>query len=942
MRASALLRIQRGLLRHHRPTQDPTIASLLRERLQTSFDGVVRGLPSTQPSSPFTLRHSRNGLVALIGWFALVSYLEGPASQSHPSAVSNATTTLQPIIATSGSHVRPFPARSQPGLACTRRLHTSSLTRQQSARRLRDSVLSDSRSQPSDGHAGHTADKLRHKARYGSLAHAPASHGSWFERFGLAFLRASSSNTSRDSGRSSSSSKVSSSGNGGKADKSTQGTGRIYDHIRHPSLYDPIVAPRHPIVLCHGLYGFDVRGPFFGLEIHYWANVLDILRKKVGADVLIHGVPPTGSIKERAEALHRFLCSEEAGVRGKKLNFIGHSMGGLDVRHLITNIRPKPEEYTPISLTTVSTPHRGSPFMDWCNANIGIGNDYIERALEEARANRAGSTLHSGSHEPVRPPYSLKTPLFSRPKNGKRVPDGAERQATKSSARESIASGSNGPAVAVSGAEAAGVAATSAVLEAVDRAADAVGISRQKDDDGAHQRVRESEDRVATSVKESVKSSKSGSLLPFGLSSFAKALSSLSGSFSAYMLSLLDTPAYAMLSTKYMAEVFNPNTPNSPDVKYYSVAARTPSLAIWHPLWLPKLILDAAAESRTVGGESDGSADALGSQNQGNDGLVSVESAKWGEFLGIMEGCDHWDLRGGGAPRWKGKVNPATGKPYQSKAEMTGQPEVTATSPDRKPTESSTSWTDINQLLFSSDGDKDKAVDADTRVESDAASSSAPANKFPRGYAAISGEVGWSGVRLQDAELEDLPGRTGEDDDAEAGVGSSFTPQNDDTLVNDIAAWISDRLPERNVERRAQAAERDRLISEMSLTLYQPDTAGLTDTRGVSSHASTAPDWTGSDIAGIASSAPSALPASTATAAGMATSALAPPTNRPQKAQTQESARGPEGSSDKAKTREDAPSSTTPSKAQTKSPPQPDELERFWVALCRHLHVEGF
>lgn len=30
----------------------------------------------------------------------------------------------------------------------------------------------------------------------------------------------------------------------------------------------------------------------------------------------------------------------------------------------------------------------------------------------------------------------------------------------------------------------------------------------------------------------------------------------------------------------------------------------------------------------------------------GNDGLVSVQSAKWGEFLGIMEGCDHWEIRG--------------------------------------------------------------------------------------------------------------------------------------------------------------------------------------------------------------------------------------------------------------------------------------------------------
>lgn len=30
----------------------------------------------------------------------------------------------------------------------------------------------------------------------------------------------------------------------------------------------------------------------------------------------------------------------------------------------------------------------------------------------------------------------------------------------------------------------------------------------------------------------------------------------------------------------------------------------------------------------------------------GNDGLVTVQSARWGEFLGILEGCDHWEMRG--------------------------------------------------------------------------------------------------------------------------------------------------------------------------------------------------------------------------------------------------------------------------------------------------------
>jgi hypothetical protein len=33
-------------------------------------------------------------------------------------------------------------------------------------------------------------------------------------------------------------------------------------------------------------------------------------------------------------------------------------------------------------------------------------------------------------------------------------------------------------------------------------------------------------------------------------------------------------------------------------------------------------------------------------EGKGNDGLVSVHSARWGEFLGILEGADHWALRG--------------------------------------------------------------------------------------------------------------------------------------------------------------------------------------------------------------------------------------------------------------------------------------------------------
>ena len=134
-----------------------------------------------------------------------------------------------------------------------------------------------------------------------------------------------------------------------------------------------------------GLYGFDSRGPtsFPSMRMHYWSNVLRILRGKVGAEVIVTSVPGsvpllffyhttfkfiidrTGSIQSRATRLDEQLQSH---ARGRGINFLAHSMGGLDCRHLISHI--KPAEYAPLSLTCISTPHRGSPFMDWCAVSL--------------------------------------------------------------------------------------------------------------------------------------------------------------------------------------------------------------------------------------------------------------------------------------------------------------------------------------------------------------------------------------------------------------------------------------------------------------------------------------------------------------------------------------------------------------------------------------------
>jgi triacylglycerol lipase len=62
--------------------------------------------------------------------------------------------------------------------------------------------------------------------------------------------------------------------------------------------------PKNPIVLAHGLLGFDefrLAGRFFP-GIHYWRGITEALRAN-GVEVITASVPPSASIEERAAKL---------------------------------------------------------------------------------------------------------------------------------------------------------------------------------------------------------------------------------------------------------------------------------------------------------------------------------------------------------------------------------------------------------------------------------------------------------------------------------------------------------------------------------------------------------------------------------------------------------------------------------------------------------------
>ncbi|GAD98429.1 conserved hypothetical protein [Paecilomyces variotii No. 5] len=89
-------------------------------------------------------------------------------------------------------------------------------------------------------------------------------------------------------------------------------------------LREQYATPKYPIVLAHGLLGFDelrLAGPLLP-GIQYWRGIKDALAMK-GVEVITATVPPSGSIEQRAEELARDIA---AGAKGKHVNIIAHSM----------------------------------------------------------------------------------------------------------------------------------------------------------------------------------------------------------------------------------------------------------------------------------------------------------------------------------------------------------------------------------------------------------------------------------------------------------------------------------------------------------------------------------------------------------------------------------------------------------------------------------------
>lgn len=115
-----------------------------------------------------------------------------------------------------------------------------------------------------------------------------------------------------------------------------------------------VCATRYPLLLVHG-FGFrDLK------YLNYWGRIpREIMRN--GARVYYGHQEAMGTIEDNAGDMKARIFEILEETHCGKVNIIAHSKGGLDARYLISELHMGP--YI-ASLTTISTPHRGSELLD--------------------------------------------------------------------------------------------------------------------------------------------------------------------------------------------------------------------------------------------------------------------------------------------------------------------------------------------------------------------------------------------------------------------------------------------------------------------------------------------------------------------------------------------------------------------------------------------------
>ncbi len=111
------------------------------------------------------------------------------------------------------------------------------------------------------------------------------------------------------------------------------------------------MATKYPIILVHGIVLKDIM--FF----RAFGRIAALLREQ-GNTVYSSRIDGFGKIENNAEQLKQEVLRILAETGAEKINIIAHSKGGLDSKYMIKELGM---EECVASLTTLCTPHQGSP-----------------------------------------------------------------------------------------------------------------------------------------------------------------------------------------------------------------------------------------------------------------------------------------------------------------------------------------------------------------------------------------------------------------------------------------------------------------------------------------------------------------------------------------------------------------------------------------------------
>jgi triacylglycerol lipase len=135
---------------------------------------------------------------------------------------------------------------------------------------------------------------------------------------------------------------------------------------------NPMKIPKtFPIVLAHGIARFDLLskllfkvGQQVDDKLHYFRNIRTHLERQ-GFTVRHSNVEWARGVGVRSKTLKREVERILSETKAEKVHIIAHSMGGLDTRHMLFDHRKEGFHKKVASLTTLGTPHHGSPFADF-------------------------------------------------------------------------------------------------------------------------------------------------------------------------------------------------------------------------------------------------------------------------------------------------------------------------------------------------------------------------------------------------------------------------------------------------------------------------------------------------------------------------------------------------------------------------------------------------